>query len=183
MPRADFYLIAKERFRTEPLLLVCELAKRGFAANLPILVLALMVLGIPPILTNAFVGIRQADRGVVDAARGMGMSELGIILRVELPLAVPTVMSGIRTAAINIVATATIGPLIGVLTLGDFIINRNVYGDDGVLAGAMLVALLAVLLELALAGIQSLLTPKGTKIGAGAEEIPARWWRRETTRA
>ena len=152
-------------------------------SGIPILVLALMVLGIPPILTNAFVGIRQVDRGVVEAARGMGMSELGIILKVELPLAVPTIMSGVRTAAINILATATIGPLIGVLTLGDFIINRNVYGDAGVLAGAMLVALLAVLLELALAGLQSLLTPKGTKIGAGTAEVSSRWWRRETTRA
>jgi osmoprotectant transport system permease protein len=147
------------------------------------LVLALMVLGIPPLLTNAFVGMRQVDRGAVEAARGMGMSELGIILKVELPLAVATIMSGVRTATINIVATATIGPLIGVLTLGDFILNRNVYGDAGVLAGAILVALLAVILELALAGIQSLLTPRGTKVAAAAGDVPTRWWRRETTRA
>ena len=67
-----------------------------------------------------------------------------MIRRVELPLAVPTIMGGVRTATINIVATATIAPLAGVLTLGDFIINRNVYGDEGVLAGAILVALLAL---------------------------------------
>ena len=90
-----------------------------------------MVLGIPPILTNTFVGMRQVDRAAVEAARGMGMSELEIIRKVELPLAVPTIMGGVRTAAINIVATATIAPLAGVLTLGDFIISRNVYGDDG----------------------------------------------------
>ena len=71
------------------------------------------------------------------------------ISRVELPLAVPTIMAGVRTAAINIIATATIAPLAGVLTLGDCIISRNVYGDEGVLAGAILVALLALVFELA----------------------------------
>lgn len=123
--------------------------------------IALMILGIPPILTNTFVGVGQVDRGAVEAARGMGMTELEVIRLVELPLAVPTIMSGVRTAAINIVATATIAPLAGVLTLGDFIINRNVYGDEGVLAGALLVALLALAVELALAGVQRLLTPRG----------------------
>jgi osmoprotectant transport system permease protein len=123
--------------------------------------IALVVLGIPPVLTNAFVGVRQVDRDAVEAARGMGMGELQVIRRVELPLAVPTLMSGVRTGAINIVATATIAPLAGVLTLGDFIINRGVYGEEGVLAGAILVALLALAFELALAGLQRLLTPRG----------------------
>jgi len=126
--------------------------------------LALMILGIPPILTNTFVGIRQVDRGAVEAARGMGMGELAVIRRVELPLAVPTIMGGVRTAAINIVATATIAPLAGVLTLGDFIINVNVYGEDGVLAGAILVALLALAVELLLAGLERVLTPRGLQV-------------------
>ena len=130
--------------------------------------IALLVLGIPPILTNSFVGIRQVDRDAVEAARGMGMSPAGVILKVELPLAVPTIMSGVRTAAINIVATATIAPLAGVLTLGDFIINENVYGQDGVLAGAILVALLALTVELALAGLQRLLTPRGLRLHRAA---------------
>lgn len=130
------------------------------------LTVALAVLGIPPILTNAFVGVRQADRASVEAARGIGMTELEILLRVEVPLAIPTIFSGIRGAAINIVATATIAPLAGVLTLGDFIINRNVYGDDGVLAGAILVALLALALELVLAGLQRALTSRGLKLSA-----------------
>jgi osmoprotectant transport system permease protein len=126
--------------------------------------IALAVLGIPPILTNAFVGVRQVERASVDAARGIGMSELEILRKVELPLAVPTLMSGVRTATINIVATATIAPLAGVLTLGDFIINRNVYGDDGVLAGAILVALLALALEFSLAALQRALTSRGLKV-------------------
>ncbi len=128
------------------------------------LTIALLVLGIPPILTNSYVGVRQVDRDVVEAARGMGMGDLAIITRVELPLAVPTIMSGVRTGAINIVATATIAPLAGVLTLGDFILNRNVYQDEGVLAGAILVALLAMVVEVTLAGIQWVLTPRGVRL-------------------
>ena len=126
--------------------------------------IALAVLGIPPILTNTFVGVRQVDRDAVEAARGMGMSEAEVIRKVELPLAAPTIMSGVRTGAINVVATATIAPLAGVLTLGDFILNPNVYGNDGVLAGAIVVAVLALAVELALAGVQRLVTPKGLRL-------------------
>jgi osmoprotectant transport system permease protein len=128
------------------------------------LTIALLILGIPPILTNTFVAIRQVDRDAVEAARGMGMSEAGIVARVELPLSVPTLMSGVRTAAIAIVATATIGPIAGVVTLGDLILGRNVYGDDGVLAGAIVVAVLALVIEFALAGVQRLLTPRGVRL-------------------
>lgn len=128
--------------------------------------IALAVLGVPPILTNAFVGISQVDRASVDAARGIGMTEPEILFKVEMPLAVPTLMAGIRGATIAIVATATIAPLAGVLTLGDFIINRNVYGASGVLAGAILVALLAVALESLLAWLQRLLTSRGLQLSA-----------------
>lgn len=125
--------------------------------------IALAVLGIPPILTNTFVGIHQVDRATVDAARGIGMTEFEVLRKVEIPLAIPTLMTGIRGATIAIVATATIAPLAGVLTLGDFIINENVYGENGVLAGAILVALLALVLEFSLAGIQRILTSEGLK--------------------
>lgn len=125
---------------------------------------ALAILGIPPILTNAFVGVRQVDAATVDAARGMGMGELEIIRRVELPLAIPTIMGGVRGATIAIVATATIAPLAGVETLGDFIINASIYGEDGRLAGAILVALLALALEGLLALLQRRLTSDGLKL-------------------
>jgi osmoprotectant transport system permease protein len=128
------------------------------------LTLALAVLGVPPILANAFVGISQVDRATVDAARGMGMTELEVLRKVEVPLAIPTLFAGIRSATIAIVATATIAPLAGVLTLGDFIINENVYGENGVLAGAIVVALLALVLEFSLAGLQRLLTSRGLKL-------------------
>jgi osmoprotectant transport system permease protein len=132
--------------------------------------IALAILAVPPVLTNTFVGVSQVDRTAVEAARGMGMSERQIALRVELPLAAPTIMTGVRTGAVNVVATATIAPLGGVLTLGDFILSPNVYGDAGVLAGAILVALLAVAVELGLAGVQWLVTPTGLKLQRASAE-------------
>jgi osmoprotectant transport system permease protein len=128
------------------------------------LTIALAVLGIPPILTNTFVGIRQVDRATVDAARGVGMSEFEIMRKVELPIAVPSIMTGIRGASVNIVATATIAPLVGVVTLGDFILGENVYGVDGVVAGAICTAILALIFEFALAGLQRRLTSRGLRL-------------------
>jgi osmoprotectant transport system permease protein len=128
--------------------------------------LALVLLAIPPILTNTYVGVRQVDPEVIDAGRGMGLTPPQVVRRIELPLALPSIFGGIRTSAVNVVATATIAPLAGVLTLGDFILSANVYGDDGRLAGAILVALLAVTVELAFATLQRAVSPKGLKIAA-----------------
>jgi osmoprotectant transport system permease protein len=150
--------------RAIPELAIIALIATVIGVGLLNVTIALAILAVPPILTNTFVAVRQVDRGVVDAARGMGMSTAGIISRVELPLAVPTIMGGVRTSTINVVATATIAPLAGVVTLGDFIISRNVYGDNGVLAGAICVALLALALELSLAGLQRLMTSPGLRL-------------------
>lgn len=128
------------------------------------LTIALSILGIPPILTNTFVGIHQVERAPVEAARGIGMTETEILAKVEIPLAVPTLMTGVRGAMIAIVSTATIGPLAGVLTLGDYILNENVYGENGVIAGAIVVALMALSLELLLALLQRRLTSKGLQL-------------------
>lgn len=149
--------------RAIPELALIALMAAAIGVGMVNLVVALAILGIPPILTNTFVGISQVDRSSVEAARGMGMTERAILMKVELPLAVPTIMGGVRTAAINIIATATIAPLAGILTLGDFIIARNVYGDAGVLAGAVLVALMALALEASLAGIQWAMTPRALR--------------------
>ena len=138
--------------------------KTRWRALLATLAALALTLGIAPIIVNAYVGVRQVDPAAVDAARGMGMSELSIIRKVELPLAIPTVMGGVRGAAIVIIATATIAPLAGVETLGDLILNRNVYGENGLLAGAILVALLALALEGILALLQRRLTSDGLKL-------------------
>jgi osmoprotectant transport system permease protein len=135
---------------------------------------ALALLAIPPILTNAYVGVRQVDRDTVDAARGMGMSGSEIVRRVELPLALPLIFGGIRTSMVNVVATATIAPLAGVVTLGDPIINVSTYGDAGRLAASIVVAALAVATEVSLGAVQRAATPKGLKLAGGAA---ARWRR------
>lgn len=150
--------------RAIPELALIALVAALIGVGLLPVVLALAVLGIPPILTNAFVGVRQVDSATVDAARGMGMSELEVIRKVELPMAIPTVMGGVRGATIAIVATATIAPLAGVETLGDFVINEGVYGIDGRIAGAILVAALALTLEGLLALLQRRLTSDGLKL-------------------
>jgi osmoprotectant transport system permease protein len=128
--------------------------------------LALVLLAIPPILTNTYVGVRQVDREVIDAGRGMGLRAYQVVRRVELPLALPSIFGGIRTSAVNVVATATIAPLAGVLTLGDYILSANVYGPDGRLAGAILVAVLAITVEFVFAAIQRAVEPRGLQATA-----------------
>jgi osmoprotectant transport system permease protein len=126
--------------------------------------LALVLLAIPPILTNTYVSVSQVDQDTVDAASGMGMTDTQVIRRVELPLALPLVFGGIRTSAVNVIATATIAPLAGINTLGDPIINVSCYGDTGRLAAAICVAALAVFTELALGAVQRAVTPAGLKL-------------------
>lgn len=121
--------------------------------------LALALLAVPPILANTYTGVRSVDPDTVDAARGMGMSGRQVARRVELPLAAPLVVGGIRTSAVNVVATATIAPLAGVASLGDPIISYGVYGDAGRLGASIVVAVLAVAVELGLAGVQRRLSP------------------------
>jgi osmoprotectant transport system permease protein len=128
--------------------------------------LALVLLAIPPILTNTFVGVSQVDRDTVDAARGMGLTELEIMRGVELPLALPLMFGGLKTSAVNVVATATIAPYAGVLTLGDPIIAGTTYGQKGQLGASMLVAVLAIITELGLTAVQRVVTPTGLKVGA-----------------
>ncbi|MGI8920425.1 MAG: ABC transporter permease [Solirubrobacteraceae bacterium] len=137
---------------------------------------ALILLAIPPILTNTYVGVRQVDREIVDAARGQGMTGWEIVRSAELPIALPLIFGGVRTSAVNVVATATIGPLIGVVTLGDPIINSSVYGSAGQLGASIMVAVLALLTEVIFAALQRAVTPKGLRLAAGASTSRRRFW-------
>ncbi len=121
--------------------------------------LALALLAIPPILANAYVGIRLVEPDTVDAARGMGMTGPQIVRRVELPLALPLVVGGIRTSAVNVVATAAIAPLAGVSSLGDPIIAFGVYGESGRLGASIVVAAVAVATEVTFGLAQRLADP------------------------
>ena len=134
----------------------------------------LILLAIPPILTNVYVGVRQVNAEAVDAARGMGFTERQIITRVELPMALPIIFGGIRTSAVNVVATATIAPLASVNTLGTPIINANVYGDTGRLGAAILVALLTLAVDLGLSALQRTVTPTGLKLAAEGQQASSR---------
>jgi osmoprotectant transport system permease protein len=138
--------------------------------------LALIVLAVPPIITNAYVAVDGVDRDTVDAARGMGMSELQIVLRVEVPLGIPLMFAGIRTAAVFVVSTTTIASLTGYSgSLGDIITNEASYHLPGVLGAAICIAALALAVNAALAAVQRLVTPRGLKLGgrSGARKPPA----------
>jgi osmoprotectant transport system permease protein len=131
-------------------------------------ILVLVLLAIPPILTNTYVGVRQVDRDTVDAARGMGMTDAEIIRKVRFPLALPLIFGGIRTASVNVVATATIAPLANVQTLGEPIVTPQTYGLQGQLGAAIVVALLTIMVDLGFARLQQMLTPKGLKVAHSA---------------
>lgn len=111
-------------------------------------IIALVIFGLPPILTNTYVGIREVDRDAVDAARGMGMSAMQLMRKVELPLATPLIMNGVRLSAVQILATATVAALIAGGGLGRIITAGFGRGDrPQMIAGAILVAAMALLVE------------------------------------
>src|SRR5437588_2147279 len=127
---------------------------------------ALVIVGIPPILANTFTAVDGVDPEVVDAARGMGMSEMRILLRVEMPLALPLMFAGIRTSALFIIGASPLAAIAGGGGLGEIIVNQASYGFPGVLAAALWVAALALLVQALLAWVQRLVTPAGLKAGA-----------------
>jgi osmoprotectant transport system permease protein len=143
---------------TLALLTVFAVTPIGFGPTATTIALSLFAL--PPVLTNTYVGFRGVDRDVVEASRAMGMDERQVLLRAELPLAVPLLMTGVRTAAVQVVATATLAALVAggglgrIITLG---FRQQDYG--AVLAGAILVALLAVATEVVLAVLSRVVTP------------------------
>jgi osmoprotectant transport system permease protein len=126
--------------------------------------LALTLLAIPPILTNAYVGVSQVDPDTVDAARGVGTAGIQVVRKVELPLALPLIFGGIRTSAVNVIATATIAPLAGVVTLGNPIINAQVYGNAGRLGAAIVVAVVAVVADGGFGLLQRAVTPRALRL-------------------
>jgi osmoprotectant transport system permease protein len=115
---------------------------------------ALVVLAIAPILTNAYFAIEGVDRDAVEAARGMGLTEMQILMRVELPLGLPLLLAGLRIAAVFVIATATIAGIFGGGGLGDIFARQLKYGLSGILAAAVWVAALALLAAAAIGLVQ-----------------------------
>lgn len=117
--------------------------------------IAMVPLALPPILTNTFVAIRSVDRDLVEAARGMGMREAQILLGIEVPVAVPLILAGMRTASVAVIATATLGALVAGGGVGRYIVDGLALQEyERLFAGALLVALLAIGTELAFGLLQ-----------------------------
>lgn len=123
-------------------------------------VVALVLFAVPPLLTNAYVGVRDVDRDVREAARGMGMTGRQLLRRVELPLALPLVAAGVRTASVQVVATATLAAYVGGGGLGRFVADGFGRADPAMTAaGGVLVAALALVTEVSLGAVQRRVTP------------------------
>jgi osmoprotectant transport system permease protein len=164
-PRAAFVAInAANVARTVPSLavLACMLPFLGIGF-LPSF-LALVILGLPPILMNTCVGLQQVDADAVECAAGMGMTSLQILRRVELPIAAPIISAGVRTSAVQVVAGATLAAFIGGGGLGDFITTGiGMMQVELMLVGAIPVTVLAILTEVLFGRVERALTPRGMR--------------------
>ena len=133
---------------------------------------ALVPLGIPPVLTNSYVAVREVDRDVVEAARGMGLRETQVLRQVELPIAAPLIIAGVRNSAVAIVATATLGALVAGGGLGRYIVDglaRQEY--PRLFVGALLVAVLSIAIEVAFGAIERMTVSSGLRLAGDVTDI------------
>jgi osmoprotectant transport system permease protein len=160
--------------RALPSLVVLAIGDAFLGLGLTVVELALVVLAVPPIVTNAYLAVDGVDPDLVDAARGMGMSGPEIVRRVELPLSVPLIFAGIRTAAVFVISTTTIASLAGFSgSLGDIIANETSYHLSGVLGAAICVAALALVVEGALTLLQRAVTAPGLRVSPSEQRTAA----------
>jgi osmoprotectant transport system permease protein len=149
--------------RALPSLAVIAIGLGVFGIGTTNVAFALVVLAFPLILTNAYVGVDGVDPDAIEAARGMGMRPYQIVLKIELPLALPLIFAGIKTAAVYVVATATLGGVVGGGGLGDIIVNQASYFLKGVIAASIAVAVLAFAASFAFGLLQWAVTPRGLR--------------------
>lgn len=125
-------------------------------------IIALVILAIPPILTSTYAGLRAINPAAIDAAKGMGMRPLQILFKAEIPIALPLILSGLRSATLQVVSTATVASYVGLSGLGRLLVDGLALNQyDRVIAGAVVVALLAILLDLVASGVQRLAVSPG----------------------
>lgn len=147
------------------LLLFVEVLPSSVSIGFVPSIIALILLGIPPILLNTYTGIRIIDPATIDAAKGMGMTTWQIVTRIQAPLVTPLVAAGIRTSAVQIVATATLAAFIGAGGYGDYIVEGlNILNYTELIVGAVSVAVLAILIEVLMSWLQRAVTPEGLKV-------------------
>lgn len=151
--------------RAVPSLAILALLVPVFGFTFTLALVALTAIAISPILINTLTGLREVDRQIIDAARGMGLSETQILTRVQLPIAAPVIFAGIRTSAVQVVASAVLATFFGAGGLGDLIVGGFQGSDRAMLlVGAFGVAVLAIITEFTFAGLERTFTPKGLKI-------------------
>lgn len=155
--------------RALPAIAVLVIGVQLLGIGEPPALLTLVVLSLPPIVTNTYTAVRQVDPDSVDAARGMGMTGSQVLLRVELPASLPLIAAGVRTAAVQAVATVTLAAYVSYTCLGSLIIQGISVNDHvEIVAGSLLVVALALLTEVALAWLQRAVTPAGVKVAQRA---------------
>ncbi|RLK61116.1 ABC transporter permease [Actinokineospora cianjurensis] len=145
-------------------LLILLVLAMGLTLALEAVTIALVLLAVPVLLAGTYSGVRNVDRAAVDAARGMGMSEWQILLKVELPNALPLILGAVRSATLQVIATASIAAAVSLGGLGRFVIDGNALREyDQMAAGAVLIAGLAIVVELLLTGLQWLVVSPGLR--------------------
>jgi osmoprotectant transport system permease protein len=151
--------------RAVPSLAILALCQPFLGFGFDTALVALTALAIPPILINASTGLREVDRGIIDAARGMGLSGSQILTHIQMPIATPVIFAGIRTSAVQVVASATLATFIGGGGLGDLIVEGIQLNDNVILlAGSLSVAVLAIITEVGFGALERGMTPNGLKI-------------------
>ena len=145
-------------------LLILLVLSMGILLAVEALTIVLVLIAIPPLLAGTYAGVRNVDRSVVDAARGMGMRERDVLLKVELPNALPLVLGALRTAVLQVIATASIAAYVALDGLGRYVIDGLAFRKfEQMAGGAVLIAALAVLVELVLIGVQRLVVSPGLR--------------------
>jgi osmoprotectant transport system permease protein len=154
--RATFVATNLANFlRTIPSLVILAAAMPYFGIGLLPSVIALVILSVPPILLNTSIGIAEVDFDLIDAARGMGMTRLQILMRVQLRLAAPAILTGLRTSTVQVIGGAALASFIGGGGLGDFVtIGIAIMDVPRLLVGALPIALMAIIAEVLFAGLQ-----------------------------
>lgn len=151
--------------RAVPSLAILALCQPFLGFGFDTALVALAALAIPPILINASTGLREVSRDVIDAARGMGLSGGQILTQIQLPIAAPVIFAGIRTSAVQVVASATLATFIGGGGLGNLIVEGTQRNETAILlAGSLSVAVLAIITEVGFGALERAMTPKGLRI-------------------
>ena len=145
-----------------------------FGLGLTPALIALIIVGVPPVLLNTYTGIRGVDPAMIDAAKGMGMTTWQIVTKIQAPLVIPLVAAGVRTMAVQIVATATIAAFIGAGGYGEYIVDGiQVFNYPELFAGSIAVAIFAIIVEVFMGWVQRRVTPAGLRLQEDAAVLKA----------